>query len=41
MNEENIGEVFGISARICKDSADGRMYCIPRGRKNMADEDDL
>ncbi|MBR3998151.1 MAG: ABC transporter ATP-binding protein [Clostridia bacterium] len=32
MTEENIAEVFGISARIASDDVDGRVYCIPQGR---------
>ena len=35
MTEENIGEVFGISAQIVTDSADGRLFCIPYGGKDF------
>jgi iron complex transport system ATP-binding protein len=35
MTEENLGEVFGISARIVEDSSSGRPYCIPDGRKDF------
>lgn len=38
MTEENIVRVFGISARIVTDPADGRLYCIPYGRKEFTEE---